>query len=129
MAPLSVRNARTRFGREACIAGTSPNTNPVSTTTNDVHLEGRISLYGDLDLDVSPQVTRLLDLPRLLDIPVLSSIVNLWHEIAYEIRLEGTVGSPALRIRALPWLSKRPPPLIQSPHAGRIKRMRLRVLP
>ncbi len=99
------------------------------TATNDVLLSGRVSLYGDLDLDVRPQVTRLLDLPRLIDIPVLSSIVNLWHEIAYEIRLEGTIGSPALRLRALPWLSKRPPPLIQSPHAGRVKRLRPRVLP
>ena len=101
----------------------------LSTATNDVLLSGRVTLYGDLDLDVRPQVTRLLDIPRLIDIPVLSSIVNLWHEIAYEIRLEGTIGSPALRLRGLPWLSKRPPPLIQSPHAGRVKRLRPRVLP
>ncbi|MHC4957416.1 MAG: hypothetical protein ACYTGN_03500 [Planctomycetota bacterium] len=100
----------------------------LSTSTNDVYLKGTISRFGDLDLEVKPKVTRLLDLPRLVGVPVLSSLLDLWHEIVYEIRFEGTLDNPALRLNPLPWIKRRPP-ITQSPHAGRVRRMRPRVLP
>jgi len=100
-----------------------------STDLNDVRGSGTASIYGDLDLVVKPQVTRAIDLPRLLNIPVLSSILNLWHATVYEIRLEGTIDSPALRLRALPFLGKPRPRATQTPHAGRAERMRPRILP
>jgi hypothetical protein len=100
----------------------------LSTATNDVYLKGTISRFGDINLEVKPKVTRLLDLPRLVGVPVLSSLLDLWHEIVYEIRFEGTLGNPALRLNPLPWIKRRPP-ITQSPHAGRVRRMRPRVLP
>lgn len=99
------------------------------TAVSDVYMHGTMSFFGDLDLVIKPQVTRIIDLPRLFNVPVLSALLNLWHKIAYEIRLEGTVGSPALRINGLPWLKKHRTPFIQTPHAGKIRRMRPRVLP
>lgn len=101
-----------------------------STATNDVYCNGRVSVYGDLDLVVKPQVTRMLDLPRWINIPVLSTLLNLWHKTAYEIRLEGTIRSPNLRLRALPFLRGDPEqPFTQSAHAGRAGRMRPGILP
>lgn len=101
----------------------------LSTNLNDVDAEGTISIYGDLDLVVEPKVTRLIDLPRIINIPVLSTLRNLWHKIAYEIRLEGTLDSPAIRLRALPFLKATSRPFTQSPHAGRPERVRPRLLP
>jgi hypothetical protein len=96
---------------------------------NDIFSRGTVTIYGDLDLVVEPQVTRLLDLPRLLDIPVLSTIRDLWHKTVYEIRLEGTIDSPALRLRALPFLKRTRRPFTQSPHAGRAETVRPKLLP
>jgi hypothetical protein len=101
----------------------------LSTRMNDIHGSGRITIYGDLDLIVEPQVTRLIDLPRLINLPVLSTLRDLWRKAVYEIRLEGTIDSPTLRLRGLPWLRKREHPLTQSPHAGKALRRRPRVLP
>jgi hypothetical protein len=102
----------------------------LSTDLNDVDAEGTISIYGDLDLVVEPKVTRLIDLPRLINIPVLSTIRDLWHKVAYEIRLEGTLDSPAIRLRGLPFLrSSNTRRFTQSDHAGRPERLRPRLLP
>jgi len=101
----------------------------LSTRINDVKGRGTVSVYGDLDLVVEPQVTRLIDVPRLLDIPVLSVLRNLWHRAVYEFRLQGTISSPDLRIRALPFLKRSPRRLPQSAHAGSVRRIRPRVLP
>jgi hypothetical protein len=102
----------------------------LSTDLNDVDAEGTISIYGDLDLVVEPKVTRLIDLPRLINIPVLSTLRDLWHKVVYEIRLEGTLDSPAIRLRALPFLgSADTRRLTQSAHAGRPERVRPRLLP
>ncbi|NJN14345.1 MAG: hypothetical protein HC813_01470 [Planctomycetes bacterium] len=91
----------------------------IGTPVNDVYATGSVSIYGDLDLVIEPQVTRILDLPRLVNLPVLSTLRSLWHRAAYEIRLEGTVDSPALRLRALPFLKFTRVAFIQSPHAAR----------
>jgi len=102
----------------------------LSTDLNDVDADGTISIYGDLDLVVNPKVTRLIDLPRLINIPVLSTLRDLWHKVAYEIRLEGTLDSPTIRLRGLPFL--RPTShrrFTQSPHAGRAERVRPHLLP
>jgi hypothetical protein len=101
----------------------------LSTSLNDVDAEGSISIYGDLDLVVEPKVTRLLDLPRLINIPVLSTLRDLWHRIAYEIRLEGTLDSPTIRLRGLPFLKRSRRPYTQSPHAAHPERVRPRILP
>jgi len=101
----------------------------LGTPVNDVFARGTVSIYGDLDLVVEPLVTKVIDLPRLLNLPVLSTLRSLWHKTAYEIRLEGTVDSPALRLRALPFLKNRRVPFTQSPHAGRAERMRPPILP
>jgi hypothetical protein len=101
----------------------------LSTNLNDVDAEGKISIYGDVDLVVEPKVTRLIDLPRLINIPVLSTLRDLWHKVAYEIRLEGTLDSPTIRLRALPFLKSTGRPFTQSPHAGRPARVRPRLLP
>ncbi|HEX5139248.1 MAG TPA: AsmA-like C-terminal region-containing protein [Planctomycetota bacterium] len=102
----------------------------LSTDLNDVDAEGTISIYGDLDLVVEPKVTRLIDLPRLINIPVLSTLRDLWHKVAYEIRLEGTLDSPAIRLRGLPFLrSSNERRFTQSAHAGRPERVRPRLLP
>ncbi len=101
----------------------------LSTNLNDVDAEGKISIYGDLDLVVEPKVTRLIDLPRIINIPVLSTLRDLWHKVAYEIRLEGTLDSPAIRLRALPFLKASARPFTQSRHAGRPERVRPRLLP
>jgi hypothetical protein len=101
-----------------------------ATATNDVYCNGRVSVYGDLDLVVKPQVTRMLDLPRWINIPVLSTLLNLWHKTAYEIRLEGTIRSPNLRLRPFPFLKRKPgQPFTQSAHAGRAGRLRPGLLP
>ncbi len=101
----------------------------LGTAVNDVFARGTVSIYGDLDLVVEPLVTKVIDVPRLLNLPVLSTLRSLWHKTAYEIRLEGTVDSPALRLRALPFLKNRRVPFTQSPHAGRAERMRPPILP
>ena len=101
----------------------------LSTNLNDVDAEGTISIYGDLDLIVQPKVTRLIDLPRLINIPVLSTLRDLWHKVAYEIRLEGTLDSPTIRLRGLPFLKSTRRPFTQSPHAGRPERVRPHLLP
>jgi hypothetical protein len=102
----------------------------LSTNLNDVDAEGRISIYGDLDLVVEPKVTRLIDLPRIINIPVLSTLRDLWHRVVYEIRLEGTLDSPAIRLRGLPFLrSDNTRQFTQSAHAGRPERVRPRLLP
>jgi hypothetical protein len=102
----------------------------LSTDLNDVDAEGTISIYGDLDLVVEPKVTRLIDLPRLINIPVLSTLRDLWHKVAYEIRLEGTLDSPTIRLRGLPFLkSSDHRRFTQSAHAGRPERLRPRLLP
>ena len=101
----------------------------LSTNLNDVDAEGKISIYGDLDLVVEPKVTRLIDLPRIINIPVLSTLRDLWHRVAYEIRLEGTLDSPAIRLRALPFMKSSGRPFTQSAHAGRPGRVRPRLLP
>jgi len=67
--------------------------------------------------------------PRLLDSPVLGVLRNLWHRAVYEFRLQGTISSPDLRIRALPFLQRSPRRLPQSAHAGSVRRIRPRVLP
>lgn len=102
----------------------------LSTDLNDVDAEGTISIYGDLDLVVEPKVTRIIDLPRLINIPVLSTLRDLWHKVAYEIRMEGTLDSPAIRLRGLPFLkSASTRRFTQSAHAGRPERVRPRLLP
>ncbi len=101
----------------------------LGTAVNDVFARGTVSLYGDIDLVIEPLVTKVIDLPRLLNLPVLSTLRGIWHRTAYEIRLEGTVDSPALRLRALPFLKNRRVPFTQSPHAGRAERMRPPILP
>jgi hypothetical protein len=100
----------------------------LSTKMNDIYCRGTVSLYGDLDLDVKPQVTKMIDLPRLINIPVLSSLRNLWHRTVYEIRMEGTIDSPTLSLRALPFLKREHTPFIQSAHAGHVLRMRPSIL-
>jgi hypothetical protein len=101
----------------------------LSTPVNDIRGRGTISLYGDLDLVVEPQVTRLIDLPRLVNVPVLSALRNLVHRTIYAIRLEGTVDSPAIRLQAFPFVKREQKRYVQSAHAGRVERMRPRILP
>ncbi len=101
----------------------------LSTKINDVKGKGTVSIYGDLDLVVEPQVTRLIDVTRMLDIPLLSVLRNLWHRAVYEIRVEGTLKSPDLRLRALPFLKRSRRRLTQSAHAGTVRRIRPRILP
>ena len=74
-------------------------------------------------------MTKIIDLPRIVNVPFLSSIRDLWHKTAYEIRLEGTIDSPALRLRGLPFLRREHRPFIQSSHAGRAVRIRPKILP
>jgi len=101
----------------------------LSTDLNDVDAEGSITIYGDLNLIIEPKVTRLIDLPRLINIPVLSTLRDLWHKIAYEIRLEGTLDSPTIRLRGLPFIRGTRRQFTQSPHAGRAERIRPHLLP
>jgi len=101
----------------------------LSTDLNDIYGRGTATIYGDLDFVVEPQVTKAIDLPRFFNLPVLSTLRDLWHKTVYEIRLEGTVDSPALRLRALPFLKNTRKQFTQSPHAGRVERMRPRLLP
>jgi len=101
----------------------------LSTPVSDIYGSGTASIYGDLDLVINPQVTRLIDLPRLLDIPVLSAIRNLWHRMVYEVRVVGTVQSPNLRLRALPFLKDRGRSFPASPHAAQAERIRPDLLP
>jgi len=78
----------------------------LSTALNDVDADGTISIYGDLNLVVEPKVTRLIDL------------------------LEGTLNSPTIRLRGLPFLRpKTVRRFTQSPHAGRAERVRPHLLP
>ena len=101
----------------------------LSTAVNDIFGYGRMTIYGDLDLLVFPQVTKAIDLPRFLDVPVLSAIGNAWFKNVNEIRIEGTMSSPVLRRRVLPILTRAPKPFTQSPHANYPRRARPRVLP
>ncbi|MHC4223968.1 MAG: hypothetical protein ACYSUN_08260, partial [Planctomycetota bacterium] len=101
----------------------------LGTKSNDVYGYGTVSLYGDLDLVVEPQVTKYIDLPRFVDVPVLSALRNLWHRTVYQIRMEGTLDSPALRLRGLPFLRREHKPFTQSAHAGRVHRIRPSILP
>jgi hypothetical protein len=101
----------------------------LSTNLNDIYGRGNLTIYGDLDFVVEPQVTKAIDLPRFFNLPVLSTLRDLWHRTVYEIRLEGTVDSPALRLRALPFLKNTRKQFTQSPHAGRVGRMRPQLLP
>jgi hypothetical protein len=101
----------------------------LSTDLNDIYGRGTATIYGDLDFVVEPQVTKAIDLPRFFNLPVLSTLRDLWHKTVYEIRLEGTIDSPALRLRALPFLKNTRKQFTQSPHAGRVERMRPRLLP
>ncbi|MGQ0614193.1 MAG: hypothetical protein ACT4PV_10695 [Planctomycetaceae bacterium] len=101
----------------------------LSTPVSDIYGSGTASIYGDLDLVINPQVTRLIDLPRLLDIPILSTIRNLWHRMVYEVRVVGTVQSPNLRLRALPFLKDRGRSFPSSPHAAQAERIRPDLLP
>ncbi|MHC4161990.1 MAG: hypothetical protein ACYSUM_07660 [Planctomycetota bacterium] len=101
----------------------------LSTNLNDIYGRGNVTIYGDLDFVVEPQVTKAIDLPRFFNLPVLSTLRDLWHKTVYEIRLEGTIDSPALRLRALPFLKNTRKQFTQSPHAGRVERMRPRLLP
>ena len=59
----------------------------------------------------------------------LTTLLNIWHKVVYEIRLEGTISNPALRLKPVPWLRKHRTPFIQTPHAGSVKRRRPRALP
>lgn len=101
----------------------------LSTNLNDIYGRGNVTIYGDLDFVVEPQVTKAIDLPRFFNLPVLSTLRDLWHRTIYEIRLEGTIDSPALRLRALPFLKNTRRQFTQSPHAGRVGRMRPKLLP
>ncbi|MEM8884770.1 MAG: AsmA-like C-terminal region-containing protein [Planctomycetota bacterium] len=101
----------------------------LSTNVNDIYGFGRMTLYGDLELLIFPQVTRAIDLPRLANVPFLSAIGNAWFKNVNEIRVEGTIDSPVLRRRALPAFKKDPKPFTQSPHAIDPQRARPRVLP
>lgn len=103
----------------------------LSTATSDVKGRGWVSIYGDLDLIVEPQVTRFIDLPRVFNIPVLSTLRDVWHRTVYEIKLEGTVDSPTLRLRGFPWLRKQEPreQRTQARHLGQIERIRPSILP
>ena len=101
----------------------------LSTAVNDIYGYGTCSIYGDLDLLIFPQVTRMLDLPRIFDVPFLSAIGNMWFKNVNEIRLEGTLDSPALRRRALPMFKGKPKSFTQSPHANYPRQVRPRVLP
>ncbi|MHC4549750.1 MAG: hypothetical protein ACYTEZ_13340 [Planctomycetota bacterium] len=101
----------------------------LATDLNDVYGRGTVTIYGDLDFVVEPQVTKAIDLPRFFNLPVLSTLRDIWHKTVYEIRLEGTIDSPALRLRALPFLKNKRRQFTQSPHAGRAVRMRPRLLP
>ncbi|MHC4816576.1 MAG: hypothetical protein ACYTF8_00760 [Planctomycetota bacterium] len=101
----------------------------LSTNLNDIYGRGNVTIYGDLDFVVEPQVTKAIDLPRFFNLPVLSTLRDLWHKTVYEIRLEGTIDSPALRLRALPFLKNTRKQFTQSPHAGRVGRMRPKLLP
>jgi len=101
----------------------------LSTAVNDIYGYGRMTIYGDLDLLVFPQVTRVIDLPRIVNVPFLSAIGNAWFKTVNELRIEGTIDSPALRRRALPFLKKEPRSFTQSPHANSPRRARPRVLP
>jgi len=101
----------------------------LSTPVSDIYASGEATIYGDLDLVIRPQVNRILDLPRFLDIPVLSALRNLWHRTVYEVRLAGTIESPRLELRALPFFKAAPRAIPPSPHGGRVERMRPGVLP
>ena len=103
----------------------------LSTALNDINAYGTVSIYGDLNLKIEPQITRLIDLPRLVNIPVLSTLADLWHRTVYGIRMRGTIDSPDLVIQPLPFIARESDskPFTQSPHAGYAKRMRPRVLP
>ena len=101
----------------------------LSTAVNDIYGYGRMTIYGDLDLLVFPQITRVIDLPRIVNVPFLSAITNAWFKTVNELRIEGTIDSPALRRRALPFLKKDPRAFTQSPNANYPRRARPRVLP
>jgi len=101
----------------------------LSTAVNDIYGYGRMTVYGDLDLLVFPQVTRVIDLPRIVNVPFLSAITNAWFKTVNELRIEGTIDSPALRRRPLPFLKKDPRAFTQSPNANHPRRARPRVLP
>ncbi|MHC4934171.1 MAG: translocation/assembly module TamB domain-containing protein, partial [Planctomycetota bacterium] len=101
----------------------------LGTNSNDVYGYGTVTLYGDMNLVVEPQVTKYIDLPRLINIPVLSTLRNLLHRTVYQIRMEGTIDSPALRLRGLPFLRREHKPFTQSTHAGRVQRIRPSILP
>ena len=91
--------------------------------------EDRRHTEADLDLLVFPQVTKAIDLPRILNVPVLSSIANAWFRNVNEIRIEGTLDSPALRRRAFPFLNPERRAFTQSAHAVHARTVRPRVLP
>lgn len=102
----------------------------LSTAVSDIFGRGVVSIFGDLNLVIEPQVNRVLDLPRFLNLPVLSSIRNLWHRTVYEVRLVGTIDSPSLRLRALPFLKVRERLAVtQARHAAQAQSIRPRILP
>lgn len=101
----------------------------LSTDINDIYGFGEINVYGDLNLLIFPQVTKMIDLPRIADVPFLSAIGNAWFKNVNEIRLEGTIDSPTLRRRALPMFKKEPKAFTQSAHANYPRVVRPRVLP
>jgi len=101
----------------------------LSTDVNDIYGFGFVNIYGDLDLLIFPQVTKVIDLPRLANLPFLSTIANAWFKNVNEIRIEGTLDSPALRRRALPMFKKKPKAFTQSAHGNHPRTVRPRVLP
>ncbi|MEE8105256.1 MAG: AsmA-like C-terminal region-containing protein [Planctomycetota bacterium] len=97
--------------------------------TSDIYGKGSATIFGDLDLVVYPQVNKMLDLPRFLNIPVLSTIRDLFHKTVLEIRVGGTVGSPRVITDLLPLPDGRPRHFVESGHAGAAERVRLKLIP
>ena len=101
----------------------------LSSGVNDIKASGTISVYGDLDLQIKPQVTRIIDMPGLLQTPLFAWVGKLWNKAVYEIRLEGTLSNPELITRGLPFMARERRKYTESSHPLKAQRMGLGLLP
>ena len=101
----------------------------LSDGTKEIRTHGTVTIYRDMDLVVYPQVDKLIDLPAFLNLPVLSTITNLFHKTVLEIRLGGTIDDPQNRTNLLPLKGKAKRRFVESRHAGRAERIRPKLLP
>ena len=97
--------------------------------TSDIYGKGSATIFSDLDLVVYPQVNKMIDLPRFLNIPVLSAIRDLFHKTVLEIRVGGTVASPRVITDLIPLPDGKKRHFVESGHAGAAERVRLKLIP